>query len=271
MTIEKAKRPKLRDRYQHKIGPLEMSLLEKLLELDPRKRLSADVALKSRYFFSDPIPPDRPEDLGPINVEGGHFHEFQTKKKRREAKAAAEKIRQTAMDGGHSEKEAQEFFDSTYREIMERVAREGLDVAADATNETTRGEKSGTSSRTFTREDELDESSKEDFRRDSRRRRSREKKRDKEDGHRRDRGEKRSKERSRGSSKDRNNEGEHRKRDRSKDKKSKRQESDDGHKRSRHSSEDRRRDRGRNKTSHNAASGKNDKITSPVSTRDEER
>ena len=43
--------------------PPAMNLLEKLLELDPRKRLTASRALDSRYFLSEPVAPDRPEDL----------------------------------------------------------------------------------------------------------------------------------------------------------------------------------------------------------------
>ncbi|KAL3917729.1 MAG: hypothetical protein SGILL_004574 [Bacillariaceae sp.] len=128
VKIEKAKRPKFRERYQHKIPPLALSLIEKCLELNPNQRITCARALQSRYFLSEPRAPDRPEDLGPIQLEGGHFHEFQTKKKRREAKAEAEKIRQTALDGGHDAKSAQEIFDATYREIMERVAQEGLEV-----------------------------------------------------------------------------------------------------------------------------------------------
>jgi serine/threonine protein kinase len=74
VKIEKAKRPKLRERYQHKIPPLALSLIEKMLELDPSKRLTADRALQARYFLSEPRAPDRPEDLGTIKLEGGHFH-----------------------------------------------------------------------------------------------------------------------------------------------------------------------------------------------------
>lgn len=126
VTIENKRKAKLREKYHSKISAPALNLVEKLLELDPQKRLTASRALNSRYFLSDPRPPDRPEELGTLLVEGGHFHEFQTKKKRREAKHVAEKARQTALDGGRSEKEAQEEFDATYRGIMEKVAKEGL-------------------------------------------------------------------------------------------------------------------------------------------------
>ncbi|KAG7360375.1 serine/threonine protein kinase [Nitzschia inconspicua] len=257
VTIEKAKRPKLRERYQHKIGPLEMGLIEKLLELDPRKRLSADIALKSRYFLTEPIAPDRPEDLGAINVEGGHFHEFQTKKKRREAKAAAEKIRQTALDGGHTEKEAQEFFDSTYREIMERVAQEGLDVTTEAKSSAAGAGKNGASSK---KENDIlgsDFSSKDkDDQREDRNRRSREKDRDTES--RRERRDKREEKDRR--SRDRSKERDRRSRDRDRDRKSRRVESEDRRKRKRRDSEERRREKERKKSTR-----KSGDVHSPIS------
>ena len=125
------KRPKLRERYSQKmnaIAPGSINLIEKLLELDPSKRLSASRALNHRYFLSEPKAPDQPEQLGyemDLAVDGS-FHEFQTKKKRKEAKIEADKIKQAALDGGHSSKQAQEEYDAIYRGIMEQVAREGL-------------------------------------------------------------------------------------------------------------------------------------------------
>ncbi|OEU07348.1 Pkinase-domain-containing protein, partial [Fragilariopsis cylindrus CCMP1102] len=93
------KRPKLRERYSQKmnaIAPGSINLIEKLLELDPSKRLSASRALNHRYFLSEPKAPDQPEQLGyemDLAVDGS-FHEFQTKKKRKEAKIEADKIKQ---------------------------------------------------------------------------------------------------------------------------------------------------------------------------------
>jgi hypothetical protein len=130
VTIEERRRAKLRDKYQSKMSAPALNLVEKLLELDPHKRLTASRALNSRYFMSEPRAPDQPEDLGPLQVEGGHFHEFQTKKKRREAKGIAEKTRQNALEVGRSEKEAQAEFDATYRGIMEKVAKEGLNAGS---------------------------------------------------------------------------------------------------------------------------------------------
>jgi hypothetical protein len=126
VTIETTRKAKLRDKYQAKMPGSALNLLEKLLELDPQKRLTAGRALDSRYFLADPRAPDRPEDLGPILLEGGHFHEFQTKKKRREAKIIAESAKQTALDAGRSEKQATNEYENVYNEIMEKVAKEGI-------------------------------------------------------------------------------------------------------------------------------------------------
>lgn len=134
VTVGKKRRPKLRDKYQHKMSASALNLIEKLLELDPNKRLTANRALNSRYFLSDPRAPDRPEELGSLQIEGGHFHEFQTKKKRKEAKGIAEKTKQNALEMGKSDKEAQEEFDAVYRGIMERVAKEGLSVGSKPKN-----------------------------------------------------------------------------------------------------------------------------------------
>ena len=130
VTIETARKAKLRDKYQAKVSGAALNLLEKLLELDPQKRLTASRALNSRYFLADPKAPDQPEDLPPLNLEGGHFHEFQTKKKRREAKVVAEKARDVALETGRSLKEAQEEYDEVYRTIMEKVGKEGLNAVA---------------------------------------------------------------------------------------------------------------------------------------------
>lgn len=130
VTVGNNRKAKLRDKYHHKMSPAALNLIEKLLELDPTKRLTADRALNSRYFLSEPKVPDRPEDLGTIQLEGGHFHEFQTKKKRKEAKAIAEQTKQNALEMGKSEKEAQDEFDAVYRGIMEKVAKEGVGIGA---------------------------------------------------------------------------------------------------------------------------------------------
>lgn len=151
-------KPRLREKYQHKMPASAINLLEKLLELDPNKRLTAGRALNSRYFLSEPRAPERPEDLGSIQVEGGHFHEFQTKKKRKEAKKIAEQARQNALEMGQSDREAQAEFDSCYRGIMEKVAQEGLGVG---TEEKKSSESNGKQKETVTDNDESDKAKKE--------------------------------------------------------------------------------------------------------------
>lgn len=128
VTIETSKKPKLRNKYQYKMPAPALKLIEKLLELDPKKRLTANRAINSRFFLAEPRAPTRPEDLGTLE---GHFHERQTKKIRKEAKAVGEKSRQTALEGGCTEKEAQEAFDETYRRIVAKIACVGLKVAPD--------------------------------------------------------------------------------------------------------------------------------------------
>lgn len=118
--------PKLRAKYSKKMPAPAMNLLEKLLELDPYKRLTADRALTSRYFLSEPIAPENPEELGSIEVMD--MHEFQTKKKRRQAKAEAEKAKEAAKAAGMDDDQAQEQFDACYRKLMKKVAAEGLDA-----------------------------------------------------------------------------------------------------------------------------------------------
>lgn len=126
---------KLRDRYgpnssrkqNRQIPETAMNLLEKLLEWDPRKRLTAANALKNRYFWTQPVAPVDPTELGRIDVAvEGHFHEFQTKQKRRQAKQQAEEARDKAVSKGASADEAADIYDTTYIGIMKQVAKEGL-------------------------------------------------------------------------------------------------------------------------------------------------
>ena len=56
----------------------------------------------------EPVAPSDPAVLGRIfEDEGVHFHEFQTKKKRKEAKAAAEEAKEEAILKGRTPEEAQ--------------------------------------------------------------------------------------------------------------------------------------------------------------------
>ena len=66
-------------------------------------------------------------------------HREAEEKKRKEAKAEDEKIKQGALDGCHTAKQAQEEFDAFYRGIMEKVAQEGL-ASASAENDGAEGD-----------------------------------------------------------------------------------------------------------------------------------
>ena len=123
---------RLRSRYVDRMSPTALNLIEKLLELDPNKRLTARGALTSRYFLSEPRAPADPADLGRIDLGdaddgSGNFHEFQTKKRRREAKAVAEKAKEAAKRSGLDEKDA---YDAAYKDHMQKAAAEASEKKA---------------------------------------------------------------------------------------------------------------------------------------------
>ena len=138
---ERGQRPsKLQEKYGPKssrkgnrqIPESALTLLEKLLEWDPRKRLTAANALQNRYFWTQPVAPENPAELGRIDVAvDGHFHEFQTKQKRKQAKTQAEQVREKALRDGVSAEAASEMFDETYIGIMKQVAQEGISDTVD--------------------------------------------------------------------------------------------------------------------------------------------
>lgn len=124
-SIDKAKRPKLREKYSSRIQPTPaMNLLEKLLELDPKKRLTANRALTHLYFQMGPVAPEDPKELGTIDLggDGAGYHEFQTKKRRREAKAAAKKAEEEAKSRGENSEKQKEAFDKAYRGHLKKGA-----------------------------------------------------------------------------------------------------------------------------------------------------
>ncbi|CAM9615602.1 unnamed protein product [Scytosiphon promiscuus] len=61
-------------------------LISRLLTLDPTRRTSAKQALETRYFRTHPICPDNILDVPPLELpdHGGSYHEYQTKRKRKE-------------------------------------------------------------------------------------------------------------------------------------------------------------------------------------------
>ncbi|CAM9231488.1 unnamed protein product [Pylaiella littoralis] len=63
-----------------------IDLISRLLTLDPNRRTSAKQALETRYFRTHPVCPENMLELPPLELpdRGGSYHEFQTKRKRKE-------------------------------------------------------------------------------------------------------------------------------------------------------------------------------------------
>ena len=58
-------------------------MLERILVLDPSRRISAKLALTNKYFNTPPLAPLNASDLQPITLPGTYFHEFKAKQQRR--------------------------------------------------------------------------------------------------------------------------------------------------------------------------------------------
>ena len=77
-----------------------MSLLDRILVVDPAMRASAKVALNSKYFMLAPQAPKDPRELPPLNIaDGVSMHEYETKQKKKED-AAAKASPPSAMGAG---------------------------------------------------------------------------------------------------------------------------------------------------------------------------
>jgi len=77
--------------------PIEaLNLIDKLLTLDPKKRINASEALDSEYFWSAPMPCE-PKNIPPYPAS----HEFQAKKRKQQQQASDAIKRQRTMQGGN--------------------------------------------------------------------------------------------------------------------------------------------------------------------------
>lgn len=75
--------------YRHLMTADSFDLATKLLEIHPAKRISADEALSHPYFTNQPSP----EPLTFMLLLQGEWHEFETKKRRREERKKIQEIR----------------------------------------------------------------------------------------------------------------------------------------------------------------------------------
>lgn len=93
-VVEFNKHPRrLREFFRH-ASPNALKLIEQLLTLDPEKRLTAEKAMDSDYMWDKPLPCD-PAKLPQYEPS----HEFQTKKRREEAKQEEVRKRQRMESG----------------------------------------------------------------------------------------------------------------------------------------------------------------------------
>jgi len=77
LTFPKGARRCLRDRFKH-WHPDALDLVDKLLTLDPKNRITANQALDSDYFWKEPMP-CQPSAIPPYQTSS---HEFEAKKRR---------------------------------------------------------------------------------------------------------------------------------------------------------------------------------------------
>jgi serine/threonine protein kinase len=112
IDLGKPRHNMIRERFNSRMSDDSIALVESLLDFDPDRRFTAAQALQSRYFRNDPEIPADLTQLGTIQLEGagegGNFHEFQTKKRRREAKALSEAtVRKLMTEQGLSKEQAE--------------------------------------------------------------------------------------------------------------------------------------------------------------------
>jgi len=72
--------PDLNSPYRRQISSDALGLLDRLLVMDPLKRISAHAALNSKYFMTKPYAPSDPSDLPKLDLAPGtNLHEYATK------------------------------------------------------------------------------------------------------------------------------------------------------------------------------------------------
>lgn len=82
-------KPKFESEYKHLLSEEGFDLALKLLEVVPWKRITAKEALEHAYFTSDP----KPEPLTFMETLEGEWHEFETKKRRREERKRLQNLK----------------------------------------------------------------------------------------------------------------------------------------------------------------------------------
>lgn len=100
--------PSFRNIFKGKLSDSLMSLLERVFVCDPTRRTSARIALSHSYFWTQPLPPTDPAELGVVAGDlSVSMHEYETKLKRKR-KIEEEKQQQsqtattTAQEGSNS-------------------------------------------------------------------------------------------------------------------------------------------------------------------------
>lgn len=84
--------------YKSVVSEQAFDLAESLLQLNPKKRLTASQALNHDYFTKDP----KPEPLFFLKDLQGEWHEFETKKRRRKERKRLEEEEQGRLRSGES-------------------------------------------------------------------------------------------------------------------------------------------------------------------------
>lgn len=83
------RRPIFEREYKHLMTPDSFDLAQKMLELHPGKRINAEDALQHPYFTNDPLP----EPLTFMQLLEGEWHEYETKKRRREERKKLQELK----------------------------------------------------------------------------------------------------------------------------------------------------------------------------------